>query len=400
MKILHVNEYLSGGGVEQYLKQLFLELDGLGHQNILLYGSDSKLNKNLFKAEKFLIEKITAVHCDNLNSKLENVQKIINEKKPDLVYIHQVLNSKLIDYLTKRLPSIRFAHGFKLVCPEGTKILKSGQKICEYSLNYACQKHAYHYRCMPRNFLIGLPLIYNAKKICRIHKERSLLIVASNFMKSVLIENGFNEKTVKVNPYFTYLPTICENFRLKKSKKILALGRLVKVKGMNYLLDALRILNENVELDIVGDGPEMPTLKKMVDQYGLTEKVEFHGWLQHEKLKNMYMNCSLVIIPSIWPEPFGIIGIEAMANCKPVVAFNVGGISEWLINGKTGFLIESQNSKEMAKKIRILLKNPDLGKKLGWNGRNHVKNRFLASHHLSCLMDTFEKAERIFQHKN
>lgn len=400
MKIFHVNINNYGGGVEQYLHQLFIELNKKGHKNIFLYGEEFGNITNLSNVKSFFIENITHLRCNNLPKKLDIVQNIIEKHQPNLVYIHQVLNSTLIDFLTQKLPSIRFVHGYKMVCPEGTKILKGAQTFCEYSLNFTCQMHAYSYRCMPRNLFKGLWLIYNSKRISQIHKRRSYIVVASNFVKSVLLKNGFKEKMIKVIPYFTHLPKINNDSFMLNKKKILALGRLVKAKGMHHLISTLSVIDENVQLDIVGDGPETPALKNMVKQRGLTSRVNFYGWLPHEKIEKIYENSSIVVIPSVWPEPFGIVGIEAMAHGKPIVAFDSGGISEWLSNGKTGFLVQIGDTEMLATKIMTLLNDPELGRIMGKNGRKFVKNRFLPETHLKLLLPLIENVVHNRNHLN
>jgi glycosyltransferase involved in cell wall biosynthesis len=400
MKILHVNINNYGGGVEQYLHQLFIELNAKGHKNIFLYGEKHNEIINLPNVEYFNIENITHFHCNKLNSKLECVQEIINSLKPNVVYIHQVLNSALINFLTQKLPSIRFMHGFKMVCPEGLKTLKSVNNFCDYPLDYGCQRRAYFYRCMPRNPFTGLALISNSKKICQIHKKHSFIIVASHFMKSVLIKNGFDKKRIKVIPYFTYLPKLNNNLSLNNPKKILTLGRIVQAKGFYQLIDAFSFLDGNIQLDIVGDGPETLEIKKVVRQRGLTSKVNFYGWLNHKKLSDLYVESSVVVVPSIWPEPFGIVGIEAMAYGRPVVAFDSGGISEWLIDGHTGFLIRAGDNQELAAKIKVLLNNPELSKFMGENGREIVKKHFIPEAHLKSLLPLFEKTIQEFNNLN
>jgi glycosyltransferase involved in cell wall biosynthesis len=396
MRILHVNVKSFGGGVEQYLDQLFVELNKAGHKNALLFGEKEDCINRSAKVEYYNIDNITHLNCKKSNSKLEGVQQIINSLKPNIVYIHQVLNPNLIDFLTKKLPSIRFMHGFKMVCPDGLKTHKSINQICDYPLDYGCQKRAYFYNCMPRNPIKGIKLIYNSKKICNIHKKRSFMIVASNYMKNVLIRNGFKKRRIKVIPYFTYLPADNTDSYSNKTKKILALGRVVKAKGFYELIDAFSFLDDNVSLDIVGDGDEVINLKRYAQQRGLNSRIYFHGWLKHENLKDLYFESAVVVVPSIWPEPFGIVGIEAMAHNRPVVAFDSGGISDWLIDGNTGFLVRTGNNKELAEKINIILNNHDLRESMGRNGRKRVINRFMPERHIKPLIETFEKVIRNF----
>ena len=390
MKIFHVNISDFGGGLEQYLSLLFRELDDRGHKNFFLSGQRSQDRQLSNLIGNYHIEKVTHLKCDDLPAKLKQVTKIIKAISPDLIFIHQVLNPQLIDLLTSKVPSVRFVHGFKLICPEGTKTLFRSQQICKNSLSPSCQLKAYLYQCMPRNPLIGLPLIYKSLKNVRLHKTRSHMVVASEFMKSALIYNGFNRKKISVIPYFVNMPELNNEYRSSDPQTVLSLGRLVKIKGMHHLLRAFCSVKKNAKLKIIGDGPEMGNLKQLAYKYGLQSRVSFYGWIKHDKLDDIFRQSDVVVVPSIWPEPFGIVGIEAMSYGKPVVASDVGGVSEWCKNGKTGFLTSAGDVEKMAEKINYLLDNHAVAKEFGRNGREEVKKKFTSSIHLERLNQLFE----------
>lgn len=390
MNIFHVNFTNSGGGLEQYLNQLYIELALRGHQNTLLYGESASPKYDLPGIKTYHIDKITHVKCMNLGYKLARTKELLLSVKPEIVFIHQVLNPKLIELLTADIPSVRFVHGFKLICPEGSKSLKSKLTPCSYPLGLGCQIKAYTHRCMPRNLCLGLSLILKSKKNIRLHQERSNMVVASDYMKSVLIYNGFDDSKIKVIPYFTYLPELDNDLFRTDSMLVLALGRLVKTKGMDLLIKAFKNVKKTAQLAIIGNGPEMQKLKDLTESLKLDKRVSFYGWLSHEKLDFFYRRCSLVVVPSIWPEPFGIVGIEAMAYGKPVVASEVGGISEWCLNKETGLLVDPKNSEELGRTINRLLEDLEYAREMGKKGRKLVKERFIPEAHLDRLISFFE----------
>ena len=386
MKILHVNIVNYGGGLEQYLEQLFKELDIRGHKNFFLYGQKCADEKLPNYSDKYYIDKVTHFKCNNLSSKLAKVNKILENIDPDVILIHQVLNPHLIDLLTFETTSVRFVHGFKLICPQGSKTLNIKKEICKSSLSYRCQLKAYTDRCMPRNPIISLPIISKSKENVRLHKKRSHMVVASEYMKSVLLYNGFDKEKITVIPYFTHIPKFKNSYHSNNPPNILALGRLVKTKGMHYLLKAFCNVNKKAHLTIVGDGPEFGNLKELAKKLNLTHRVSFCGWISHEKLDLIFRKSDIVVVPSIWPEPFGIVGIEAMSYQKPVLAFNVGGISEWCKDKKTGYLIETKNYKELADKINMLLYRRDVANEMGKEGRISVERRFTPEIHIKRLI--------------
>ena len=396
MKILNVNGAASGGGIERYLEQLFNELGAMGHQSLLIYGDRSAEGASLLKDEARFIEGITRFDCQDLDVKLEQVTEILKSYDPDLVYFHQVLNAPLIDLLAGQKPSVRFAHGFKLVCPDGRKMLKSTGAVCGYPLGYTCQVHAYQYRCMPRNPLNGIPLIRHFKKIRAIHQRRSYMVVASEFMKSVLIRNGFRENRIAVIPYFTCFPKSGGWAATGNEPIIICVGRVIREKGMHHLIGALPAVHGNARLIIVGDGPAIDELKNLAEELDMSSRITFAGWLSHDKLDVLYRRCTLAVVPSVWPEPFGIVGIEAMAYERPVVAFDVGGISEWLKEGESGFLVKGGDEKALAEKINVLLENPDTAGHMGVKAKRLAENRFAADLHMRMLISVFERAVNQF----
>jgi glycosyltransferase involved in cell wall biosynthesis len=171
--------------------------------------------------------------------------------------------------------------------------------------------------------------------------------------------------------------TLQKTSRLLHNKKIIFIGGLKKGKGIDYLIKAMpNILNKipTASLDIVGDGSERYEFTKLVNDLKLKNKIKFLGWINNKNIKNIYKNADVVVIPSIYPESFCLIGPEAMSVGRPVIGSNVGGIPEWLDDGKTGFLVEPKNSEQIAKKVIELLSNKDLLEQMSKNAYKKAKN--------------------------
>jgi len=396
MRILHVNMAYSGGGLEQYLLQVFVELENRGHKNLFLYGEADGGPQCAYRADTFFVENVTHLHCPDLPAKLKRVQRILDDQTPDLVFIHQVLNPSLIGLLTKQKPSVLYMHGFKIVCPDGRKTLQTKGEACPFPLSRRCQTRAYCYRCMPRNPLVGMPLISNSKCLGDVHRQRSPIVVASGFMKKVLLYNGFGADSISVIPYFTYLPEPDVPRPSGQEQLILALGRLVPEKGMHHLIRAFSRIHPPFKLAVVGDGPALPSLKQLSQELGISTGLHFSGWLPHDKLEALYRQCRIVVVPSVWPEPFGIVGIEAMAYAKPVIAFDVGGVSEWLSDGRTGFLVRPKDEGDLLDKMVFLLEHSESCSAMGLEGRMEVEKRFTPDSHLDLLLSLFRKTIQAF----
>jgi L-malate glycosyltransferase len=155
---------------------------------------------------------------------------------------------------------------------------------------------------------------------------------------------------------------------------------LEKIYGINYLIEGFSevlktVNNKDIRLLVIGDGTERENLINLCVNLGIKHKVDFIGSVSNEYMVHYINKMDIVCIPSL-SESFGVSAIEAEACERPVITSNIGGLKEVVINNKTGFLIESKNSNEIADKIKLLINNIELAKQLGKNGRRFVVNRF------------------------
>jgi glycosyltransferase involved in cell wall biosynthesis len=127
---------------------------------------------------------------------------------------------------------------------------------------------------------------------------------------------------------------------------------------------------------------------------GLADRVDFVGWRSREQIDDLYAACALVAVPSVWPEPFGMVGPEAMGHAKPVVAFAVGGIPDWLEDGVTGFLVPPRDVRALAGRIDRLLDDGDLARRMGEAGRAKALRLYGQEEHVKTLVGLLERAVR------
>jgi glycosyltransferase involved in cell wall biosynthesis len=110
----------------------------------------------------------------------------------------------------------------------------------------------------------------------------------------------------------------------------------------------------------------------MVRELGLEGSVHFPGFVSQEELAGFYADATLVVVPSVWPEPIATIGLEVLRYGLPVVGFDAGGIRDWLRDGETGYLIPWMDTRMMAERIDTLLAHKDVARRLGAQGREFV----------------------------
>jgi glycosyltransferase involved in cell wall biosynthesis len=163
-------------------------------------------------------------------------------------------------------------------------------------------------------------------------------------------------------------------------REFLFVGRLVPEKGLDWLLSAFSQIGSEAILHIAGAGPLEGRLRALASAPPLQDRVVFHGWLEASQLRGLYERCRALIVPSVWPEPAGLVNLEAQAHGRPVIASAVGGIPEYVENNVAGLLINPQTPSALAQAIERLVKDDDLVMRLGQNGRRRAVESSFSRH--------------------
>lgn len=165
--------------------------------------------------------------------------------------------------------------------------------------------------------------------------------------------------------------------------KILFVGRLIPRKGVAYLIEAMTLLREHPQahLTIVGGGPEREALEPLVQQRQLTQRVTFTGRIPDEALAEQYRTCDIFVLPAIIDdtgdtEMLGMVMLEAMGYRRPVIASNVGGITDIVQDGVNGLLVAQKDPAALAAAINRLLTDRELSSRLGENGYAYARDHF------------------------
>ncbi len=194
--------------------------------------------------------------------------------------------------------------------------------------------------------------------------------------KISIIPNGIDisEFNIQVNPL-----EVKRNIGIGEDKKlVLFVGRITSQKGVTYLIQAVpKVLSSHPDARfiIVGDGWELGTIKNMIYSMGLEEHVKTLGFLPDHTVKSLMKAADVMVIPSIY-EPFGIVALEAMASGTPLVASDVGGLSEIIEHGKTGLKVYPANPDSIAWGINTILSNPQWARTMAQNAFAMVKEKY------------------------
>jgi glycosyltransferase involved in cell wall biosynthesis len=169
---------------------------------------------------------------------------------------------------------------------------------------------------------------------------------------------------------------------------LLFVGRLVPHKGVDDIIRALPLLPEDVVLVVVGDGPDLDTLKSFAMARGVERRVRFVGSVSTEDLPRYYADATLFVFPSQNRlEGFGLAPLEALASGRPVVVADMPGVREVLVEGEDGLLAQPLLPEDLAEKCLSLLNDPARVKAMGQKARENALNKYS----ISVVVDRLEK---------
>jgi glycosyltransferase involved in cell wall biosynthesis len=173
--------------------------------------------------------------------------------------------------------------------------------------------------------------------------------------------------------------------------QMLFVGRLVYQKGLDILIQALgELKNHSWHLKLVGDGPHRPVLESLAEENGITEKITFMGWMDKADLYHEFNVANLFVLPSRHEGMPNVI-LEAMACGLPVVASNIAGNEELVLDGKTGILVPPEDPSALGAGLKTLMLDSDLRQKLGTASRVRVEKSYtwdqVARSYLSVLQE-------------
>jgi len=172
---------------------------------------------------------------------------------------------------------------------------------------------------------------------------------------------------------------------------ILFVGGNMQRKGLATLIYASKLVvakYPRIKFCIVGQDAKLDIFRKMVYKLGVEKHFEFLGWVSNEKLKSLYCQARVFVMPSLM-EAFGVAFLEAMACGTPVVATRVGGIPEFIEHGNNGWLVEPGNSEELANALLYILGDVKLAAHLGKQGRITAQ-RFGIEQMIECTCQVYK----------
>jgi glycosyltransferase involved in cell wall biosynthesis len=382
------------GGTEEYVRVIAAELATRGHSiQFAFEGTTAAADADW---RRFMSNHVATELPNDARARAHWLDSHLASARPDILYIHNAaFPGDLLEIVSGRAAVVRFVHDFRQVCLRVSKVYPISRRNCVRPLGYGCLLHGCS---VGPGRQTGFPVSWNGIGAHLAERDASRrmdrVVVASRFMRGLLERNGFDPERISVLPLFPSGAVPDRPPPISGGSSLLYMGQISRFKGLPLLLEALAEVPEAVTLDVAGHGPLRGECEQMARSRGLGSRVRFHGWLGRDGLAALLRDACAVVVPSIWNEPFGLVGLEAMAAARPVLAFDVGAVGEWLETGETGLLVPEVSAMALAHGIAQTVADPERAAAWGRAGYQRVRSAFTRERHVEGLIPLLEHARR------
>ncbi len=381
MRILQIyNRYQSGGGGETRVVELIEQvLVGKGHEVKTLMRDSNSING--------AIAKLGLVFTSSYSPEARRtVRKELLRWQPNVVHVHNLypLFSPSVLHACRELniPVVMTVHNYGLTCPVGTHFQSGAHCLrCVGGREYHCVLK----NC--KQDLIRSASYAFRSTVARVTGQFqtgvTLFLAISDFVKQQMVQAGFSANQIIVLNNAVPIP---EEPGTGDSGYVAFFGRMAAEKGLDTLLDSAVALPE-CRFVFVGDGPERARCASIAPP-----NCSFLGHQSRTAVEEVYQQARLVVVPSLWCEPFGLTAIEAMSYGKPVIVARSGALPGLVEENITGLAFEPGDAAALTISIRKLWSDVELCQGMGRAGREEVKKRYSLSNYSDKLIACYEQA--------
>ncbi|MBI4864623.1 MAG: glycosyltransferase family 4 protein [Candidatus Riflebacteria bacterium] len=370
MRILHVADRLSDrGGADQYLRSLVARQSAIGPVHLAVgrvHGSARPVPG---------VECTTVRGLDDAvrtrGAQLRKLEEVVGRVLPDILHGQNVMAPDILDWLATAGRLVVTVQDHRVFCPGQGKLTLAGE---------ACTGAMSAERCRPcfedGNYFESIFRLTQARLGAL--SRAAAIVVLSEYMKRELAAVGIDRSRIHVVPPFPDLPVVDEATAPVPGPIVAVAGRLVRAKGVIDLVRAvaeLRGVATPPTLVAAGEGTALESMQSLAAELGVP--LVAPGWLGRSDLTALMRRVTVVAMPSLWQEPFGISGLEALSLGVPVVAYATGGIPEWL-DGPGGSLVPRGQVSRLSRAIGRFLDDPDRSRLVGRQGAARVAATFAA----------------------
>lgn len=337
LRVLLVTDWTANeGGIEAYVTRASRALRAAGHEVRLLTSSVGSANGSTAEYVAFGTDNPAAQTFLQITNPfaVARVRAAIRDFRPDVVQVNMFEKylSPAIFHALRGVPTVAFVHYYKPVCPTALKVLPDGS-LCQVAAGLVCLRSgcigpAEWLRDRPRYALIRSGL-----------RGADRVLACSHWMVEQLDLNGIAAESIPLP-----VPAPGAGFVRSPSPEpaFLYCGRLDREKGIDLLLHAFtRVLASRpaARLRIVGGGPRRAALEALAGKLGIAGTVRFDGRVAFAGVEAALSDAWALVAPSVWPEPLGLVAIEAITHGVPAITSASGGFAESVEHGLSGYLV-------------------------------------------------------------
>ena len=384
------------GGAETYLASVIPALVHAGHEVRVWVERTAEPTRERIAPGELMAARAVDVGAERWLMQL-------NDWHPAVIYSHGLTRPALEARLPPSIPLVFFAHNYFGTCVSGEKTWKSpSARPCTRRLGAGCLAHYYPHRCGGLSLRTMWRGYRTQSRRLHLLRRATALLTASDHMRREYLRHGFAPAVLKVVP----LPVVGLDTPAGRSTdrgdrliRLVFAGRMDHLKGGHVLIESLPLLGERMQRPVhvifLGDGPARGTWESSARKIMTAShewEIVFRGWVDRETRDATFADADLFVMPSLWPEPFGLAGLEAGRFGLPTAAFGVGGIPEWLTDGVNGAVapLDYAPAASLAHAIGRCLDPGHHGQLR--DGAREVAGRYTMDRHLAALLPVLEGA--------
>ena len=326
----------------------------------------------------------------------KKLRALLRAEKPDVMLVLQQMNtlspSVFAAARKEGVPAVHRLSDFNLICPRYDCLCDG--KPCTRCIG-GRYGEAVRHRCVKGSLAATLVRCGAMRYHALSHAYGSIarFIVPAAFTADLLARSGIPREKLRQIPTFISTEGVAPCY--ENNGYVLFLGRLSPEKGVDDLLDAFaRVQAPGARLVLTGDAREdyAAELRRRAETLGISDRVDFTGFLRGEALTRLIDGALCVALPAIWYENMPNAVLEAYAHGKPAVVSRIGSMPESVIDGETGLLCEPGAPDSLAEKLNALYANPALAARLGRAARLRCETLYAPETYYRRLMDVFAEA--------
>jgi glycosyltransferase involved in cell wall biosynthesis len=282
-----------------------------------------------------------------------------------------------------------FCHDHRWWCASASRYYGRTRSICGIrGATGACALRYYALRCgglRPGPMVRGLSRAAAGRRALA---AADAVFTASSFMAAEAALHGASPARTQLAPLPTHLESAAPAPpQAGEPPVILCASRLTPEKGVGLLLDAFALMHVRARLELAGSGIGARATEHAVATHPARERIRLLGHLEDAAMRAAYARASAVAVPSLWPEPFGLVGIEALAAGRPVVTTGVGGIADWARTDLGVITAPPHAPAELAAALDRTLSDPSWAARAREAGSRWVRERHSIAAHVARLRD-------------